>query len=90
MVLAAAALVFWRLRRGKRAASEAWAQAACPACIGLNLVAERALAGLRPDPLGQPDDGRFRLYTSPEPEPDHRPRSGSPRCRGKGAERLLL
>jgi len=57
LVLAAAALVFWRLRRGKRAASEAWAEAACPACLGLNLVAERALAGLRPDPLGEPDDG---------------------------------
>ena len=57
MVLAGAALVFWRLRRGKRAASEAWAEAACPACLGLNLVAERALAGLRPDGLGQPDDG---------------------------------
>jgi membrane protein DedA with SNARE-associated domain len=56
VVLAAAALVFWRLRRGKLAASEAWAEAACPACLGLNLVAERALAGLRPDRLGQPDD----------------------------------
>ena len=49
VVPAAAALVFRRLRRGKRAASEAWAEAACPACLGLNLVAERALAGLRPD-----------------------------------------
>jgi membrane-associated protein len=57
VVLAAAALVFWRLRRGKRAASEAWAEAACPACLGLNLIAERALAGLRPDPSGQPGDG---------------------------------
>ena len=52
------ALVFWRLRRGKRAASEAWAEAACPACLGLNLVAERALAGL-PGRTGsaEPDDG---------------------------------
>ena len=58
VVLAAAALVFWRLRRGKRAASEAWAEAACPACIGLNLVAERAVSGLAgPDPLTRPDDG---------------------------------
>ncbi len=45
VVLAAAALVFWRLRQGKRAGSEAWAEAACPACLGLNLVAERAWPG---------------------------------------------
>jgi membrane protein DedA with SNARE-associated domain len=34
------ALVFWRARRGKRAASEAWTEAACPACIGLALMAQ--------------------------------------------------
>jgi membrane-associated protein len=58
VLLAAVALVFWRLRRGKRAASEAWAEAACPACLGLNLVAERVVAGLAgPDALAGPDDG---------------------------------
>ena len=33
-VVAIGALVFWRTRRGKREAAEAWAEAACPACIG--------------------------------------------------------
>jgi membrane protein DedA with SNARE-associated domain len=47
-VLLVGALIFWRARRGKRAANEAWAEAACPACIGLSLVAQHvpALAGL--------------------------------------------
>jgi membrane protein DedA with SNARE-associated domain len=52
-VLILGALVFWRTRRGRRAASEAWAEAACPACIGLSFLAGRtsALAGLAaPDP----------------------------------------
>lgn len=60
-VLILGALVFWRTRRGRRAASEAWAEAACPACIGLNLLAGRtpALAGLvAPDPPdSRPEDG---------------------------------
>lgn len=48
-VLVIGALAFWYARRGKRAGSEAWAEAACPACIGLSLVAEHVpgLAGLR-------------------------------------------
>jgi membrane protein DedA with SNARE-associated domain len=59
-VLVVGALVFWLARRGKRAAAGAWTQAACPACMGLSLLAERApsLAGLtRPDPAaaGPPD-----------------------------------
>ncbi len=47
-VLVIGALVFWRARRGKRAGPEAWAEAACPACIGLSLIAQRVpgLAGL--------------------------------------------
>jgi len=46
--LVAGALVFWRARRGRRAAPEAWAEAACPACIGLALMAQHVpgLAGL--------------------------------------------
>jgi hypothetical protein len=52
-VVVIGALVFWRTRRGKREAPEAWAEAACPACIGLNLLAGRSpvVAGLdAPDP----------------------------------------
>ena len=46
----AGAFVFWRVRRGRRGGAEAWAEAACPACIGLGLVADRVpgLAGLTP------------------------------------------
>jgi len=42
-------LVYWRIRRRKRAAAPgAWMEAACPACIGLNLLSGRvpSLAGL--------------------------------------------
>jgi hypothetical protein len=47
-VLLVGALVFWRARRGKRAATEAWEEAVCPARMGLSLIAGRApaLAGL--------------------------------------------
>jgi membrane protein DedA with SNARE-associated domain len=38
--LAAGALVFWRTRRRRRAPA-AWTEAACPACIGLRVLAER-------------------------------------------------
>ena len=57
-VLVAAGLVFWRIRRRKRAAvPAAWTEAACPACIGLNLLAGRvpALSGLAdPEPSAPP------------------------------------
>jgi membrane protein DedA with SNARE-associated domain len=51
-LLAAGALVFWRARRRNRAPA-AWMEAACPACIGVRLLAERApgsaaLAGTNP------------------------------------------
>ena len=55
------ALVFWRARRGKTGAPEAWAEAACPACIGLNLIAGQmpVVTGLAtPDPAdSRPEDG---------------------------------
>ena len=55
------ALVFWRARRGKREAAEAWAEAACPACIGLNLLAGQmpVVARLTTPDLAdsRPDDG---------------------------------
>ena len=61
LIVAIGAMVFWRTRRGKREASEAWAEAACPVCIGLNLLAGRSsvVAGLdAPDPpYSRPDDG---------------------------------
>jgi membrane protein DedA with SNARE-associated domain len=57
-VLVAAGLVFWRIRGRKRAAvPAAWTEAACPACIGLNLLAGRvpALSGLAdPEPSAPP------------------------------------
>jgi membrane protein DedA with SNARE-associated domain len=57
-VLVAAGLVFWRIRRRKRAAvPAAWTEAVCPACVGLNLLAGRvpALSGLAdPEPSAPP------------------------------------
>lgn len=45
--LLAGALVFWRARRGRRAGREAWREAACPACLGLAVLAQHVpgLAG---------------------------------------------
>jgi len=65
-VLAAGALVFWRVRRRTRAPA-AWTEGACPACLGVRALAERVPAptGLVPglaeaaaaDPAGSgPDD----------------------------------
>src|SRR5215813_5817208 len=50
-VLLAGAFIFWRARRGRRGGAEAWAEAACPACIGLGLIADRVpgVAGLTPE-----------------------------------------
>ena len=52
--LVAGGLAFWRIRRRRRTAvPAAWTEAACPACIGISLLAARvpALAELtRPDP----------------------------------------
>lgn len=63
-VLVAAGLVFWRIRRRKRAAvPAAWTEAACPACVGLNLLAGRvpALSGLAdPEPSAPPAPVRVR------------------------------
>ena len=57
-VLVVAGLVFWRVRRRKRAAAPAaWMEAACPACVGLNLLAGRvsALSDLTtPEPSAPP------------------------------------
>jgi membrane protein DedA with SNARE-associated domain len=40
-LLLAAAVIFWRARRRRKAEPAAWTEAACPACIGVNLLAER-------------------------------------------------
>jgi membrane protein DedA with SNARE-associated domain len=47
-VLVFGTLVFWRVRRRKRAARAAWKEATCPACLGVTLLADRlpGLAGL--------------------------------------------
>ena len=42
LALAIAAAVFWFVRRRRGGGAEAWSEAACPVCIGLRLVAERA------------------------------------------------
>lgn len=41
LVLIAAAAVFWITRRGRRRGAFAWKEAACPACVGLAVLAER-------------------------------------------------
>jgi membrane-associated protein len=47
-MLVAGTLVFWRVRRGKRATPTAWREATCPACIGVSMLAGHVplLAGL--------------------------------------------
>ncbi len=59
-VLVAAGLVFWQVRRHQRAAAPAtWMEAACPACIGVSLLAGRVpgVAGLtRLDPVSPGPD----------------------------------
>src|ERR1700684_4497375 len=52
-VLAAGALIFWRVRR-RNPAPAAWAEAACPACLGVRALAERVpgLAGRVPGLAG--------------------------------------
>jgi len=54
VLVAVAAAVFWRARRRSRAPA-AWMEAACPACLGVRMLAERSpgLSGLAgPDPVG--------------------------------------
>jgi hypothetical protein len=46
-LLALGAVIFWRARRRRRAAPAAWMEAACPACIGVRMLAER-VPGLEP------------------------------------------
>ena len=54
-VLVAGTVVFWRVRRRRRAAAPAaWMEASCPVCLGVSLLAGRApgLAGLAaPEPV---------------------------------------
>lgn len=39
--LVVVAAVFWIVRRGRRAGGEAWAEAACPACLVLGAIGDR-------------------------------------------------
>jgi membrane protein DedA with SNARE-associated domain len=58
-VLVAGAFVFWRVRRGRRGGAEAWAEAACPVCVGLGIISDRVpgLAGLTAAELPPPGEG---------------------------------
>jgi len=53
------AFVFWRVRRGRRGGAEAWAEAACPVCIGLGAISDRVpgLAGLTAPDVPSPGEG---------------------------------
>src|SRR5215467_12622675 len=57
--LVAGAFVFWRVRRGRRGGAEAWAEAACPVCIGLGAISDRvpALAPLTVPEAPPPEGG---------------------------------
>jgi len=58
-VLVAGAFVFWRVRRGRRGGAEAWAEAACPVCVGLAIISDRipGLAGLTAPEVPPPGEG---------------------------------
>jgi hypothetical protein len=58
-VLVAGAFVFWRVRRGRRGGAEAWAEAACPVCVGLGIISDRipALAPLTVPEASAPGEG---------------------------------
>ena len=65
-VLAAGALVFWRIRRRNQAPA-AWTEAACPACLGLRALVEHVpgLAGIAAADPGSPDpDDRPKALAS--------------------------
>jgi membrane protein DedA with SNARE-associated domain len=69
VVLAAGALVFWRTRRRRRAPA-AWMEAACPACLGVRVLAERvpALAGLTGADPASPDTDDSNTDDQANPE----------------------
>jgi membrane protein DedA with SNARE-associated domain len=69
-VLVAGAFVFWRVRRGKRGGGEAWAEAACPACIGLGLIADRVpgIAGLTAPETSPPQQATGPQQSARPPE----------------------
>src|SRR5215831_12586561 len=58
-LLVAGAFVFWRVRRGRRGGAEAWAEAACPVCVGLAIISDRipGLAGLTAPEIPPPGEG---------------------------------
>jgi membrane protein DedA with SNARE-associated domain len=57
-ILLVAGIAFWLVRRGRRAGAEAWGEAACPACLVLEAVAERepglAILGADSKPGNEP------------------------------------
>ena len=65
-VLVTGALVFWLAKRGRRAARGAWSEAACPACVGLSVLAGRmpglaGLTGTEPPAAGPADEQKAVL-----------------------------
>lgn len=44
VAIAALGVALWVLRRGKRAGSQAWTEAGCPACLALGAIASRTRA----------------------------------------------
>ena len=86
-VLAVGALIYWRARRGRRGGTEAWAEAACPACIGLSLIAEHLPGADEPGRTQGPSRRTQRRSAStpgqpsgaaPSPAPWLQPRAGRP------------
>jgi membrane protein DedA with SNARE-associated domain len=57
--LVVGAFVCWRVRRGRRGGAEAWAEAACPVCIGLGAISDRVpgLARLTAPDVPSPGEG---------------------------------
>jgi membrane protein DedA with SNARE-associated domain len=83
-VLAAGALLFWRVRRHGRAPA-AWAEAACPACLGLRALAER-VPGMTTLVPGLAEEAAAGLAGS---GPDDQPRSTGPLAEENGAHDLF-
>jgi membrane protein DedA with SNARE-associated domain len=72
-LVAAGALVFWRARRRNRVPAE-WMEAACPVCLGVRVLAERApgLAAMAGTDLASGPDDEPEAQASPPAAADQR------------------
>jgi membrane protein DedA with SNARE-associated domain len=68
-VLVLGAAAFWLVRRGRRAGAGSLAEAACPACLTLALLAERP-AEVRAVAVADPASGTAVTDPAPGPAPD--------------------